>query len=378
MLLVTFAFEVIEESIRTSGPDPAETFPGPQLANIKRKPTFTPSFSFDNKTSREPGHKATWKPNPHFALTHYVQNVTSPPCPPATEACVLNSGREPIEEFELPKYSCLRIHQCVSVTIKTRHRYNLVKRLIESIHRLYPKLKIIVQDELNPENMTSYRNWLAYLKSNHMITFSQSEPGVGLGRRHAVAIATTKYVLVLDDDFVFSRQTNLEKLFTVIQQSDVDIVGGRTGDKYHFQGMIRTVLQPHQSASGSSNRRPEVQLLQEVFHDIMPSFKNCYAADYTKNFFLADRDAILNAGSWDSSRQFFEHEDFFMQMRKEQIKVAYCDDVIVMHVRSDSRLEALRIKAKPAMFRQLRAKWNVSDIRWCRNNPSKYLTSYEC
>ncbi len=308
--------------------------------------------------------KHTWLSK--FPLTHYFRNASFSTCPRQLKACRFNFNREPVKELQYPKYNCSDVPECVSVTIKTRHRYDLVRRCIDSIGKFYPGIKVVVQDEVNPMDTSEFSAWLKYLKMNPLIIYNQSQPGVGLGRRQALFMAATKYVLIADDDFVFSNKTNISKLLDVIQYSDAHIVGGDTTDKEPFHGVIRSVWEPRDRIIQST--LPKVELLGRVFHDIIPSYENCYAAEFTKNFFLADREAILKAGSWDPTRPFFEHEDFFLQMRKERMKVIFCSDVVVEHVRTNVFLSILRKKHKDVMFKRLRKKWHVSAINWCKRN----------
>lgn len=45
------------------------------------------------------------------------------------------------------------------------------------------------------------------------------------GRNLAVSQVTTKYVLWVDDDFVFTARTRLERLVDVLERTPLDLVG---------------------------------------------------------------------------------------------------------------------------------------------------------
>lgn len=49
------------------------------------------------------------------------------------------------------------------------------------------------------------------------------------GRNLAVSQVTTKYVLWVDDDFVFTARTRLERLVDVLERTPLDLVGERRG-----------------------------------------------------------------------------------------------------------------------------------------------------
>ena len=40
---------------------------------------------------------------------------------------------------------------------------------------------------------------------------------------------TTEYLLWIDDDFVFSDETDLESMLDVLENTNLDIVGGKAG-----------------------------------------------------------------------------------------------------------------------------------------------------
>lgn len=63
-----------------------------------------------------------------------------------------------------------------------------------------------------------------YLDSiaNRILTFPQ---GWFAGRNLAVSQVTTKYVLWVDDDFVFTARTRLERLVDVLERTPLDLVG---------------------------------------------------------------------------------------------------------------------------------------------------------
>lgn len=44
------------------------------------------------------------------------------------------------------------------------------------------------------------------------------------GRNLAISQVTTKYVLWVDDDFLFTSKTKIEKLVDVLQKTELDVV----------------------------------------------------------------------------------------------------------------------------------------------------------
>ena len=65
--------------------------------------------------------------------------------------------------------------------------------------------------------------------------------GVGHGRKLAVELAKTSYVLIADDDYLVTPQTNILEFLQILEHTDADIVGGDTDDGYPYTGIMRAV-----------------------------------------------------------------------------------------------------------------------------------------
>ncbi len=286
-------------------------------------------------------------------------------------ACELNKDHTPVEILMEPTDICERIQDCVTVTIKTKHRLQQVAQLIKSIHDFYPDTKIIVADEFYPEyERQSPLAWKQqYLKGpSGLVTYFQTRPGVGYGRHLAAQMATTKYVLVSDDDYIFTNRTYVDVLLRVLEQTDLSIAGGVVDDKYAFDGAIR-VWQPN-------NKSAHLTVFPQVFHENLNRVENCFVSDIIKNFFLAKKDNILRAGGWDLDRMYYEHEDFFLQMRNKRLKVAHCPEVMVKHDTKDRKLADDRRKTFKRWSTSLKEKWGFSDYYYC--DRSLYFKSDGC
>lgn len=296
----------------------------------------------------------SWTPSADITLTNYNKDVIEPRDCKAS-ACGLNRGRTPVEFYTSPKDSCRSVQECVTITIKTRHRYSAVQSQVASIERYYPGVSIVVMDEYDPPDPTTYNVWLDYIKEKPRITYGQKEQGISIGRIEGLKTAKTKYVLISDDDFVFTDKTNISQLLHVIQHTDASIVGAPTDEGFTFQGAIRA-NQP----SGTS--LPNLAFYANVFHEYLPCFAGCYVADYFQNFFLVDREEILEGKSWDPHLKFVEHRDVFLQMRNRSLKAIYCDSVVVNHAIKDRSLRHMRKPFKKPLLEYTATKWNSSGV----------------
>ena len=92
-------------------------------------------------------------------------------------------------------------------------------RLVKSIKRRYPMAKIlVVNDSRNPKN-----DWMGWKISSCPTTLASRLAGM-LHYDHI----DTRYFLLLDDDFVFSRRQKLGFMISQMEEhGSIDILGGR-------------------------------------------------------------------------------------------------------------------------------------------------------
>ena len=101
-----------------------------------------------------------------------------------------------------------------TIIFTTIDRPDMVKRLVGSIRQFYPDIKIIVGDQnaLSEEMREFYsdnaveRIQLAY------------DCGVGVGRTECAMRASTEYILLCDDDFIFTPETDLDIPNRILEQ----------------------------------------------------------------------------------------------------------------------------------------------------------------
>ena len=305
-----------------------------------------------------------------FVITQY-QRTSTPDC--HLPVCDLNLEREPVETVSLPERDrCQQVRDCVTVCITTRHRLSLVAGLVKSVQIFYPGTRIVVVDEfyMETDDKTFPREWLDIYDTMPigLLTYKQNSPGVGLGRKMATLMATTKYVLVVDDDFVFTEDTNIMTLVKALDTTDLTIASGAVDEPYRFDGVMRVV---------SYNYDIHLVFYPGVFFEYLGSDNECFACDITKNFFLANRETILAKGSWDTTRLFFEHEDFFLSMRKGRAKVAHCPNVHIRHNDKDTSLRKRRKLHYKAWSNHLKVKWQFEEYYYCKY-PAAYLECDYC
>uniref|UniRef100_A0A668RLX2 Glycosyltransferase 2-like domain-containing protein n=1 Tax=Oreochromis aureus TaxID=47969 RepID=A0A668RLX2_OREAU len=202
----------------------------------------------------------------------------------------------------------------VTITTKTFLRHRELKVLLDSIRKFYNNIKVIIADDsLEPEPIHR-ENILHYLMPPAQGWFA--------GRNLAVSQVTTKYFLWVDDDFVFTEKTKIEKLVEVMEANpELDVVGGAVEENQFYFTLIYE--EGEENEGGCLYR-----MSQGKFHSL-PGYPQCFLANGVVNFFLARTDAVQKVG-FDPKLQRVAHSEFFMD-GLGSLLVASCSHVSIGH-----------------------------------------------
>ncbi|XP_065326745.1 beta-1,4 N-acetylgalactosaminyltransferase 2-like [Pelmatolapia mariae] len=202
----------------------------------------------------------------------------------------------------------------VTITTKTFLRYRELKVLLDSIRKFYNNIKVIIADDsLEPKPIPG-ENILHYIMPPAQGWFA--------GRNLAVSQVTTKYFLWVDDDFVFTEKTKIEKFVEVMEANpELDVVGGAVEENQFYFTLIYE--EGEENEGGCLYRKS-----QGKFHSL-PGYPQCFLANGVVNFFLARTDAVQKVG-FDPKLQRVAHSEFFMD-GLGSLLVASCSHVSIGH-----------------------------------------------
>lgn len=178
----------------------------------------------------------------------------------------------------------------VTAIVKTFERPHCIQRLLESIERMYPTLQIIVADD----SKTPFHSNNANVKVLHL----PYNVGLSAGRTEALALVQTPYFLLLDDDFVFYRKTQILSLIRWLDEHpQVDIVGGEVVNLPEYQ--VPDYRQAGLLPTSSKPLYPDGALIDglRVYSKIA-------------NFYLGRTQTVQKVG-WNADLKLAEHTDFF-------------------------------------------------------------------
>ncbi|XP_011902204.1 PREDICTED: beta-1,4 N-acetylgalactosaminyltransferase 2 [Cercocebus atys] len=217
-----------------------------------------------------------------------------------------------------------KLRNLVTIATKTFLRPHKLMIMLRSIREYYPDLTVIVADDSKKP---------LEIKDNHVEYYTMPfGKGWFAGRNLAISQVTTKYVLWVDDDFLFNEKTKIEVLVDVLEKTELDVVGGSVlGNVFQFKLLLE------QSENGACLHK------RTGFFQPLDGFPNCVVTSGVVNFFLAHTERLQRVG-FDPRLQRVAHSEFFID-GLGTLLVGSCPEVIIGHQsRSpvvDSELAAL-------------------------------------
>jgi GT2 family glycosyltransferase len=215
----------------------------------------------------------------------------------------------------------------ITAIIKTFKRNDCLEKLLFSIAKKYPDLKILIGDGNKVFNVDYYKElWNRLFKVGIQVKpIAINLPydcGLGKGRNELVGHVKTKYTLLLDDDFIFTEDTKLEIFKDILDKNeDIGVVGGMMyieNNELHFEGKLK--------------RKGEELIFGREVGKYKKGDGYKYAlCDYVLNFALFKTE-LFDSCQWDDRLKIAgEHTDFYLNLLKTRWKVAYTPDVTAIH-----------------------------------------------
>ena len=176
----------------------------------------------------------------------------------------------------------------VTAVIKTFERPAKLRRLVNSIRRHYPNLTVIVVDDSEaPIRLPGVETVVLPYDS-----------GVSAGRNAGLARVHTNYILMLDDDFVFNRHTDLLRaLRWLASNPGVDILAGEV-----VYLPLRQVTDYADARLFPTDRLP--------LRDLGTLIDGLPVRNKVPNFYLGRSKRVREVG-WDDALKRIDHADFF-------------------------------------------------------------------
>eukprot|EP00026_Physarum_polycephalum_P001802 Phypoly_transcript_01805.p1 GENE.Phypoly_transcript_01805~~Phypoly_transcript_01805.p1 ORF type:complete len:826 (+),score=108.69 Phypoly_transcript_01805:123-2480(+) len=233
----------------------------------------------------------------------------------------------------LPLTGKASIEDAVTIVIKTFERPLCVTRLVASIRERFKRIKIHIADDSHQMLLSDVSSILDENVFYHKI---DEDSGLAAGRNFLVNQVLTDYVLVLDDDFVFTSETDLDTPLRVLMYTDRTLVGGcvSAGSLSYdiYKDNTELHVKPDLKCAADISEYPD-RIVRPVYGGLTVgqthNFNHCFETTAVDNFFMANRKA-LGFVQWDGFLKMGEHEDFFLRA-KGILKVGICMNLRVLN-----------------------------------------------
>ncbi|XP_028439933.1 beta-1,4 N-acetylgalactosaminyltransferase 1a isoform X1 [Perca flavescens] len=208
------------------------------------------------------------------------------------------------------------ISALVTIATKTFLRYDKLKDLIDSIRQYYPTVTIVIADDNEHPQPVPGPNI-----DHYIMPFGK---GWFAGRNLAVSQVTTKYVLWVDDDFIFTANTKLERMVDILEKTTLDLVGGAVREVTGYTATYRHTISVEEGGEEGNCLH-----IRNGYYHVIEGFPNCVVADAVINFFMGRTDKVQEVG-FNPRLARHGHLEFFIDALGS-LHIGSCSDVIVNH-----------------------------------------------
>jgi glycosyltransferase involved in cell wall biosynthesis len=171
----------------------------------------------------------------------------------------------------------------VTIVIVAFDRYVPLKNCLRSIRKCYPGIKVIVSDN---GKMKQTARLAKHFGCEHLNL--EYDCGANLARKLGQAAVKTKYWVIGEDDFIFTKDTVLENFKAILDHDpSVDLVGGLAirGDRLGTIGSTFEIDRKIRTFYRTPVREPDFRQIGAISY---------FLCDFTRMFFMARKDIPID------------------------------------------------------------------------------------
>lgn len=215
----------------------------------------------------------------------------------------------------------------VDFLITTFKRPEQLEKLLFSIAEFYPSAKITVADQNERFDTVYYKDLWKRLMEDGLIYKPLAygldyDIGLSYCRNYLFKKTERPYKLIIDDDFIFTKQTSIEKFVDILDEDKkIGIVGG-------------AMSQNDRIVNFEFNIEKDGEMLKHIEDgDHWKEIAGIKAKETgcVLNFALI-RKEVADKVKWDSELKITEHTDFYLKMQKTNWKIVYTPEVVANHL----------------------------------------------
>ena len=215
------------------------------------------------------------------------------------------------------------VTQQITVAIKTFERPELVKRAVSSLRHFHPTMPVVIADD--SKEPISF-NEDPYTEALHL----PFDTGISYGRNRAIERVKTPYYLLMDDDYFFKADCNLEGLVKVLETTDFDIISMRVLNYRAKKGYCRGELH-----FAGTMEREGTQMVHYIGKN-RGIYQGYPCFDIIHNCYLARTNKVAKIKFDEKIKIGKEHGDFFLEAKKNGVLVTIAKDSYIHHLQANS------------------------------------------
>jgi len=204
----------------------------------------------------------------------------------------------------------------LTAIVRNFERPKALRRLVRSIRRFYPQLRILIADDsIEPQP----------LQGLEQISLP-SDSGRSACQNALLARLRTPYFLLLDNTAELHRGSHIEKLLQLVVDDKLDIAAGDvTGCQ---RKLLLFTKRQHRPEHGLCEIAGNQLTLRRGHRSQGEGFLWC---DLVGNFYVARTNKVRTIGGWDPELRDDEREEFFVRAHRHGLRVGLAPESAVWH-----------------------------------------------
>jgi hypothetical protein len=210
------------------------------------------------------------------------------------------------------------IESLVTLVFVTIGRNDAARRFVASVRQRYPGLPILAADQNGPtDEMECF-----YRDHSVRMLWLPFDCGLSFARNRAFEQVGTRYVLLADDDFVFTDRTQIGSALDVLEEDpELGFLGGSVVDvRTDEHGNEKRLLRRWEKffvRCERANTLITIPLDHLPLQTRLVSGHTVYLCDMTSNWGLFRAEMLSGDIRWDERIKVNgEHEDFFLNLKQ--------------------------------------------------------------
>ena len=219
----------------------------------------------------------------------------------------------------------------LTAIISTANRPKSLRRLVQSVRKQLPELKILVADYSSEPRVPKQADQV------------KVPPGVG----HASACNAmlsrlrTPYFLLIDERAELTEESRIGDLLTLVTEDKLDLAAGDfVGCRRKLWFFVKRQPQP---GHGLLEFAGDQLTIQPGHRTIGEGYAWC---DLVQNFYVARTAKVRNLGGWDPELENDEREEFFVRAQRQGLRVGLAPDVVASLWNEPTEIESTTIDRK--------------------------------